>query len=205
MSQSISNYRVRKRRSKVTPRSVQIEMLQCLGLVDRYLKRIRLTRCNRHHSTHRVTGIGGGEGAVHHVDARYLLRRDEAPPRSTNGVVVCYECRQRNTVGVHETPRTGAYPPNTGANCCLRIAVIAFPYVNARQILHRIFRIDEVDGLVCFGCGDTCRYRQGEKLNGVDASFRRVLRSYLDGAKFGGAISVLSYRVRFGRISGLSI
>src|SRR6185312_9904277 len=168
---------------------IEIVVLQRLGLLYRPFERARLARRDLHHCTHRIARVRRRVGAIHDVDARYLLGRYESPSWPTDRVVVGDQCGKRNAIGIYETARAGTHSPDSRPDGRLRITVVPFANVQAWQVFNRIFGIDEIDRLLRLLGGDARRHRQREKLEWSDARFATALRRNLNGAELRGAVS----------------
>ena len=129
------------------------------------------------HGADRVTGVGGGERAVHHIHPLDLFRRDQAPAWRIRGAVA-QVVGQQNAVGVHRRTRAVAGARGAaGEHGVVVVANVALAHQQAGQVFERVFAVGGVDGLLdllardALDGGGNLRWQRGRRaaVDGDDA------------------------------------
>ena len=146
--------------------AVEIEGLEREGLGKGGLEFFREAGGDFHDGAQGVAGVGGGEWAIHYIDALNLDRGDEAPAWGADIVVVSDERGEGDAVGEDEAAGAGADAPDAGGHDGLGVAVVAFSEEDAGEVFHGILGIDNVDRLFDALGGDTGGEGQREGVYG---------------------------------------
>ena len=131
------------------------------------------------HGADRVARIGGGERAVHHIDALDFLGRYQAPARR-KGRAVAQVVGQQDAIRVDR--RTGAV---AGARCAARqhrvvvVADVALAHQQAGKVFQRVLAVGRIDRLFDLPAGDA--FHGGGYLRGQRG---RPAAGHGDGAEF---------------------
>ena len=125
-------------------RAPEREVLNRQSLSGRNLQLFGHARRDLQNAAKRIARILSGERTVQKIDALDFLRRDQAPPRRADGVVIADQRGQQKVVGINEllaeelTPQVGS----AGQPACRRYCVYA---QKARHVFDGVFRVDDVD------------------------------------------------------------
>ena len=126
-------------------RAVLVEGLQRLRLLERDFGPVRLPRGDAQDAADRIAGVGGGERSVQHVEMVDGLRRDHAPARRADAVVVGDQRGYRDVVDEHQRARAGIDAPGARGERRLRIAEVALAEEHARQVSGGVLHVDGID------------------------------------------------------------